>query len=182
MKQSIVYLAVLVTLLFSSLAHANTLAFDKQMQPILNVYLNIPKALAADKTDGVLSAAKAIGKLAEKLDVSKVTGMHAKHYKNIPATIKAAAKKLAAAKDITAMREALKALSKPLAMWATMSKPKGVSVMYCSMSSGSWLQKNNTVIFNPYYGTKMLHCGEIVGGEGSTVNKVQDNNHNRQTH
>lgn len=182
MKHSVAYLVILATMLFASFAHAGSGSFDKQMQPILDAYLKIPKALAADKADGVTEAAKTIQKLAASLDNSKVTGMHAKHYKNVPAAIKAAAGKLAVAKDITAMREALKELSKPLAMWATMSKPKGVSVMYCSMAPGSWLQKNNTVVANPYYGALMLRCGEIVGGDGAAAVEPKKDDHSSHDH
>lgn len=144
-------------------AQAKTESFDKQMQPLLEAYLKIPKVLAADHTEGVVESAKKVGNLAKSLDPSTVTGKHAGHYRDIPKKLMAAARKLEMSKDIDAMREALKELSKPMAMWATMSKPKGVSVMYCSMAPGSWLQQG-TVIANPYYGAKMLRCGEIVSG------------------
>jgi hypothetical protein len=53
-----------------------------------------------------------------------------------------------------------------MAMWATMSRPEGISVVYCSMAPGSWLQRGTTIA-NPYYGAGMLRCGEIVAGPGS---------------
>lgn len=182
MKHPITYFVIFAVLLFANLAHADAGAFDKQMQPVLASYLSITKTLAADKSEGVVQAAKTIETLAAKLDASTVTGMHASHFKNIPATLKAAAGKLAAAKDIAAMREALKELSKPMAMWATMSKPKGVSVMYCSMAPGSWLQINDTTIANPYYGAQMLRCGEIVGGEGVPAAAPPKDSHSGQSH
>ncbi len=154
------------SILMSSLALAGTKNFDRQLKPILKEYLKIPKLLSQDKTEGVAAAAKKIEELASKLDASTVKGQHAKHYKDIPKNIKNSAAKLAAAKDIVEMREALKDLSKPFAMWATMSKPKGISVMYCSMAKGSWLQ-STTLIANPYYGSKMLRCGQIVAGQGA---------------
>jgi Cu(I)/Ag(I) efflux system membrane fusion protein len=157
--------SLLVLLGLGSQSLAGTAKFDKQMQSILNEYLKIPKALAGDTTKGVIGAAEKIRTLAKKLDSSSVTGEHAKHFKDLPEKLKAAADKLAKAKNIASMREALKELSKPMAMWASMSKPKGISVVYCSMAPGSWLQKG-TLIANPYYGAKMLRCGEIVGGEG----------------
>jgi Cu(I)/Ag(I) efflux system membrane fusion protein len=163
-KKTIIGISALF-FLSASVVHAGAEKFDKQMQPILEEYLKIPKALAADKTAGVTKAAKEIEKLASKLDATTVTGEHALHFKGIPAKLQAAAKKLKDAKDIKTMREALKDLSKPMAMWVTMSKPQGVSVAYCSMAPGSWIQKG-TKIANPYYGAKMLRCGEIVGGEG----------------
>ena len=139
------------------------------MLPILDQYLKIPKALAADKTEGVTEAAAEIERLANKLDASTVSGEHAKHFKNIPYKLKTSAQQLKTSKDINAMRESLKELSKPMAMWVTMSKPKGIYVAFCSMAPGSWLQRNTT-ISNPYYGTKMLRCGEIVSVEGEKKN------------
>jgi len=175
MKHSFAYLVVFVVLLFVNMGHADTRDFDQQMESVLEVYLEIPKTLAADRIDGVVAAAKTIATLAENLESAKVTNMHAKHYKNIPVNIKTNAEKLAAAKDITAMREALKDLSKPMALWVTMSQPQGVSVMYCSMAPGSWLQINDTVITNPYYGAKMLRCGEIICGKGGGASALPKN-------
>jgi len=184
MKRNMILTGILALFILygSAIAHASTSTFDKQMLPILVEYLKIPKVLAADKTTGVADAAKAIGKLATGLDSLTATGIHAKHYRNVPTNIKVAAKKLATAADIAAMREALKDLSKPMAMWASIKKPKGVSVMYCSMAPGSWLQKNDTVISNPYYGAKMLRCGDIVGGEGFAKSASKQDAHSGHDH
>lgn len=142
---------------------SGTTAFDKAMEPVVTQYLPIVQALAADKTDGVTAAARAIEALAARLDAGTVSGRHASHYAALPAKLAAAAKELAGAKDIAAMRKALQSLSKPLAMWATMSKPAGLNVAFCSMYPGSWLQPG-AVIANPYYGATMLRCGEIISG------------------
>jgi hypothetical protein len=70
---------------------------------------------------------------------------------------------MAAAKDIESIRAAFADLSKPMVMWASMSKPSGINVIYCSMKPGSWLQKG-AEIHNPYYGAAMPTCGEIISG------------------
>ena len=158
--------ALSLLIVHASVALAGTEKFDEQMQPVLKAYLEIPTALAADRTGGVKEAAKKIKKLTAGLDPSTVTGEHAGHYKDIPKNLAAAAERMMKAKDIAAMREALKDLSKPMAMWATMSRPEGVNVVYCSMAPGSWLQRG-TAVANPYYGAKMPRCGEIVAGPGS---------------
>ncbi|MDY6988683.1 MAG: DUF3347 domain-containing protein [Thermodesulfobacteriota bacterium] len=155
---------IIVALIVSSLVYGGTDHFDKSMAPLLEEYLKIHDALAADKTDGVKGAAEQIVTLSDKVDPNTVTGEHKEHYRHLPMTIKKAAQKLARGKDLGAAREAFKELSRPVAMWATMSKPKGVYVIYCSMASGSWLQKDKA-IRNPYHGSQMLRCGEIVGGE-----------------
>ncbi|MBW1859814.1 MAG: DUF3347 domain-containing protein [Deltaproteobacteria bacterium] len=152
-----------------SLLYAGTEAFDQSMPPVVEEYLKIQEALADDKTDGVKSAAKKVAALSDNLDPNTVTGEHAMHYKDVPANIKTAALKLAKGKEIGAMREAFKELSRPMAMWATMSKPEGIYLVYCPMAKGSWLQTDK-VIRNPYHGHEMLHCGEFVDGEPQDEN------------
>lgn len=157
-------IAAALILLVPTAASAGTAKFDAAMQPLLAPYYQIHKALAGDTGKGVAKAAKKIGKLAGKIDPKTVTGKHAAHDKALPGKIKAAATKLSKAKGLAAQREAFKKLSQPMAMWVTMSKPAGVNVVFCSMAKGSWLQADK-IIANPYYGAKMLRCGEIVGGK-----------------
>lgn len=144
-------------------AQASTTAFDKGMQSILKDYLKVQKSLAADSTTGVQSAAASIAAQAAKLDASTVTGEHATHYKSVPGKLRLAAGNLAKAKNIEAARKVMKELSKPMAMWGTMSKPAGVDVVFCPMAKASWLQPAGDVK-NPYHGSSMLSCGELVGG------------------
>lgn len=137
--------------------------FDKTMQPLLEEYLKISDALAADKMEGVAEAANKIVALSPKIAVEDIEDAHKDHLKDIPAKLKVGAEKLAAAKNIEAMRDAFSELSKPMAMWATMLKAKEINVIYCSMKPGSWLQKDKK-IRNPYYGANMLTCGQILSG------------------
>lgn len=142
---------------------AGTRAFDAGMKPITAHYGTIHRALAGDRTDGVRAAARKIAKLARQLEPERVTGKHARHYAGLPDKIRSAATRLARARSLKAQRAAFKQLSRPLAMWATMSQPAGISVVYCSMARGSWLQRDKTIA-NPYYGASMLRCGEVVSG------------------
>jgi len=163
--RKISYTATLfLAIIGASLLHAGTEQFDQSMRPVVEAYLKIHEALADDKTGGVKEAAEMVAALSENVDPDTVTGEHAMHYKDVPAKIKTAALKLAKEKEIGPMREAFKDLSKPMAMWATMSKPDGIYLVYCPMAKGSWLQTDQ-VIRNPYHGHEMLHCGEIVGSE-----------------
>jgi len=155
---------IIVALIVPSLVYGGTENFDEAMHPILEQYLRIHDALAADKPEGVKRAAEQIVTLSDEVNPNTVTGEHKNHYRDLPMKMKKAAQKLAQGKDLGAVREAFKELSRPVAMWATMSKPKGVFVIYCSMASASWLQKDKA-IRNPYHGATMLRCGEIVGGE-----------------
>jgi Cu(I)/Ag(I) efflux system membrane fusion protein len=152
-----------LALALAGTARADTAAFDAQIKPLYLEYQKIHRALAADSDRGIAAAAKKIARLAGKLDPAVVSGKHAGHYKGLPQKIKAAATKLGRAKGIAAKREAFKALSRPLAMWASMSKPEGINVVFCSMARGSWLQSERTIA-NPYYGAQMPRCGEVVSG------------------
>jgi Cu(I)/Ag(I) efflux system membrane fusion protein len=141
---------------------ASASELDEAMEPILTEYLKIQNALVNDKTEGIKPAVEAIEKSAKKLD-PEAAGNHGEHYKNLSQDIIAACKKLHTAEDIDATREAFKALSKPIAMWVGMAKPKGMSVMYCPMLKTVWVQRGSEVA-NPYYGAEMSICGQKVGG------------------
>ncbi|MCB9557988.1 MAG: DUF3347 domain-containing protein [Deltaproteobacteria bacterium] len=146
-------------------AKASSARFDKAMQPVLTKYLAIQSALASDSTASVANHAKQISLLAKKISAKGLKGEHAKQYAQLPQKLVAAAATLAKAKDVAAMRESFKALSRPMALWATLSKPSDVNVVFCSMAKASWLQRDKAVR-NPYYGKKMLACGEIISGPG----------------
>jgi Cu(I)/Ag(I) efflux system membrane fusion protein len=149
-------------LLFGGAGRASE--FDRAMEPILAEYLKIHGALAADTTEGIEPAVEAIAKAARELEPAQLAGEHAEQYRHIPHEIAAACKKLRAARDIEATREAFKELSKPLSTWVAVAEPEGASVMHCSMAKASWVQRGPAVA-NPYTGTEMSSCGEHVAGE-----------------
>jgi hypothetical protein len=167
MKQNRLSFNALWILIFliaaSGISYSGSEKFDDAMQPILSEYLKIADALASDKIDPVNDAAKKIEGLAATLASAVITGEHSAHYKNIPKNLLESSKKMLQAKDIAKTRSAFSEMSKPMAMWASMSKPAGINVVYCSMYPGSWLQKG-ALIRNPYYGAKMARCGDIVSG------------------
>jgi Cu(I)/Ag(I) efflux system membrane fusion protein len=137
--------------------------FETSMQPVLAGYIVVQEALAADSLERVEETATAIADAAAKLDGANLTGEHAERYRNLPATIVSASRELAKAPSIETARDALKGLSRPMAMWATMSSLAGVDVVFCPMANASWLQRAGD-IKNPYYGSGMLACGEVVDG------------------
>ncbi|MDF1562398.1 MAG: DUF3347 domain-containing protein [Deltaproteobacteria bacterium] len=155
--------ATTLLLACSSPALAGGSKFDEGMKPILEHYLKAQEALAGDTTEGVQDAGKKIAKLAKKLDAKSVTGEHKEHFAKLPEKILAGAEALTGADTIEAQRDAFKKLSRPISMWTEMAKPAGVSVVFCSMAKGSWVQSGED-IRNPYYGAKMLACGEVISG------------------
>jgi hypothetical protein len=137
--------------------------FDRAMEPILDEYLTIQTALAANETEGVEGAVHAIEGLAKKLAAETAGEDHSDHHRSMLADILAACRKLNESNDIESMREAFKDLSEPVSIWVTMAKPKGKSVMYCSMEKAGWVQ-DGAEVANPYLGPAMHSCGQKVGG------------------
>jgi hypothetical protein len=117
---------------------------------LVDPYLKIHAALAADQFDGVPAHAAAIEKAAASLgaDAEKMV---------------AGAKKLGEAKDIAAARSAFGDLSLAITEYAEKTKSglgSDVRVAYCPMANKPWLTKDQT-IRNPYYGAAMLTCGSF---------------------
>ncbi len=117
---------------------------------LIEPYLNVQAALAADKFDGIAASATAIEAAAMALgkDAEKLAG---------------GAKKLAAAKDIAAARTAFGDVSEALVAYAEKTKSElgaEVQVAFCPMVNKPWLQKDKE-IKNPYYGGAMLSCGSF---------------------
>jgi hypothetical protein len=117
---------------------------------LVDPYLQIHGALAADKIAGVdqlaksvETAATALGKDAEAVALS--------------------ARKLAASKDVAAARTAFGEMSEAIVAYVDKTKstwPAGVRVAFCPMVSKPWLQRDKE-IKNPYYGASMLSCGSF---------------------
>ena len=130
-----------------SLAASGTVAASDSVKAIVNSYLEIHAALAADKVEGVKAPAAAIAAEAGRMGTSG-------------AAIAKAAKEVEQAKDLKAARTAFAPLSDAVIAAARAANLGEVKVAYCPMVKGSWLQKDAT-IKNPYYGSQMLTCGEF---------------------
>lgn len=169
---AVALLASLVSHASAARAESSTAAFDRDMQPVLASYLLIQERLARDSLDGIGVAADALKQMASRLDAARVTGEHAAHYKDVPANLRRAAEAVAQSRDIGTAREAFKQLSQPMAMWATMSHPDGVDVLFCPKAKASWLQ-NHGDVRNPYYGASNQRCGEALASAGHTSGRHQ---------
>jgi Cu(I)/Ag(I) efflux system membrane fusion protein len=117
--------------------------------PVLEPYIQIQTALAADSLSGAQTAAKTLSAQAAKLGPALKVVL-------VPAD------KLAAATDIKIARAAFGELSNVmLGLAGDGTGGKGVRVAYCPMVKKSWLQKDGEIA-NPYYGSSMLRCGEFT--------------------
>ena len=117
---------------------------------VLDPYLKIQAALAADSMDGVTqsagevaTAATALGAPAMKIDTTAV--------------------QLASAAEIEDARDKFGMLSVAIDSYMTglkLKAPEGVKVAFCPMVQKPWLQ-TASAIDNPYYGKSMISCGSF---------------------
>lgn len=117
---------------------------------LMEPYLEVQVALAADRSEGVAAHAAAIEKAAGALGADGEA-------------IVASAKRLAAATDIAAARTAFGEVSLALTAYAEKTRSgfgPDVRLAYCPMVNKPWLTKDKT-IRNPYYGASMLTCGSF---------------------
>ena len=131
-------------------AEASAKAAAELAPALVDPYVRVQSALAADKIDGVKADAAAIGAAAEKMgDAAR--------------PITAAAKRLEEAANLKDARKAFGDVSEALFAYIKTtgaSMPPGVKTAYCPMVNKSWLQKGDK-IQNPYYGSEMLECGSF---------------------
>jgi hypothetical protein len=72
-----------------------------------------------------------------------------------------AADAVAAAEDLAAEREAFQEVSRLMVSYRDLLQGDSPLVAYCPMIDAHWLQSEEE-ISNPYYGSEMLRCGEVV--------------------
>ncbi|HHQ48882.1 MAG TPA: DUF3347 domain-containing protein [Acidobacteria bacterium] len=171
-RNTLVRSAILVMILTASagilLAHSSNHGGSTVFQTVLGPYEAIHASLASDSLDGVAQNAEKIRATAREAaasfdaDRAAVPQEKAGQCKALLPKIEAAAARLAKATTLEEARTAFGELSRPMVQWREMSsataKPK---VVYCPMVKKPWLQESDQVA-NPYFGSKMLKCGNIV--------------------
>jgi hypothetical protein len=139
---------VLIIGILSAVVLVTNAAASESLKAVVQSYVEIQAQLAADKIDGIKAPAANIAK-------------HAATMKN-EALVKSA-NALEKATDIKAAREAFGTMSDALMEAGKKENWKdvdGVRLAFCPMANHSWLQKEEQ-IRNPFYGSKMLTCGEF---------------------
>ena len=123
---------------------------------LLEHYYSIQKSLASDTTSGVSAAAAAMVKISRQS-----AGTETKAKAQLAAVADAASK--LQTHDLTAARNGFGELSDRLIEYlkANPVKSNPPYQYYCSMVKKSWLQREKGA-HNPYYGSEMPTCGELV--------------------
>lgn len=122
-------------------------------EKLVALYVPMQEALAGDSVTAVKEQAAAISlKAAEAVSSGGDKALYA--------PIEAAAGGMKAT-DIDGLRDQFKPLSLALAHLVEKVAVAGHGIYYCPMADAYWVQKSGAVK-NPYYGAKMLACGDAV--------------------
>jgi len=171
MKKSIIALATALTIVFNAntiQAKTNTTELtaiemaDSQLQSVYDAYFSVKDALI--KSDSKLTSAKAAALLtaisAVKMD--KLKSNEHTVWMKVVKKLTADAKSISSTTDLKKQRETFKSLSKSTYDLIKVSNPEQpIYKQYCPMADADWLSKEKAVK-NPYYGSSMLTCGNVV--------------------
>lgn len=169
MKKSIIAIATVITLLFSAnniqanpIDTTNEVVDASQLQSVYDAYFTVKDALI--KSDSKLTSAKAASLLtaisAVKMD--KLKSNEHTVWMKVVKKLTADAKSISTTTDLKKQRETFKSLSKNTYDLIKVSSPEQpIYKQYCPMADADWLSKEKAVK-NPYYGSSMLTCGNVV--------------------
>lgn len=147
----------------------------QKIKQILKFYFTIQQKLSADSIDEIATAQKQLLDMLPQLAVlgDKLPLAHQAHFK---ASVKALDKATAGleGKTIEQLRKNFGSLSKAMIalvrdFYKDQPETDKVYQLYCSMAPGHWLQTDKDTR-NPYYGSSMLKCGELVKDWGKMTN------------
>ena len=129
------------------------------LEKLVGIYVPMQEALAGDSLATVKEQAAKVATEAEAILMTKGEKPSLEAIEGLEAVVAAA--KATNAAEIKALREQFKALSFAVAKLVEKQAVAGHGIYFCPMADAYWIQKSGAVK-NPYYGAKMLGCGEVV--------------------
>lgn len=156
--KKIFFLVALIATAFvqSSFAQDNTIKTPTQLSQLLTSYYGIKDALVAGSAGKAAASAEALIKAANGIDYKIISEG------NIHALLKDAGA-ISETSDLKKQRAQFARLSTNMITLAKSVKlgTQPAYETYCPMKKASWLSDSKT-IKNPYYGSAMLSCGNVV--------------------
>ncbi|MEX1240426.1 MAG: DUF3347 domain-containing protein [Cyclobacteriaceae bacterium] len=141
-------------------------AFQKQMADVFSSYVDLKNALVSSDAGKVREEATDTEEVVAKVDMKLLSGAAHNDWMNYLTPIQSSLKDIQASDDIEAQRRAFSALSENLYKNIKAFGLGGDEAYYtyCPMAFDNqgafWLSENDE-ISNPYFGDKMLKCGEV---------------------
>ena len=140
----------------NSFAQDSTIKLQTQLSPLLTSYYNISNALVAGNAGQAAASAGDFIKAANGVDYKIISEG------NIHALLKDAGA-ISESSELKMQREQFARLSINMITLAKAVKlgAQPAYETYCPMKKASWLS-DSKIIKNPYYGSAMLSCGNVV--------------------
>lgn len=154
--------------------------FRNQLSQIVNPYLAISQALAADDAKVATSTVAGLHQTISTINSQSLTGKAAQRWQSELNSLSAITARLSKANDLKALRSAFALLSDELLALQRVFGVAGSDKLYelhCPMAfegrGASWIQAND-VVRNPYYGASMLKCADKVEPLGGKTPSPDD--------
>lgn len=135
---------------------------SSQLKPVYDDYFAMKDALI--KSDAKTTSAKATSLLASigAVKMDKLKSSEHTVWMKVMKKMTTDSKAISSNQDIKKQRETFKSLSKNTYELIKASNPtEVVYYQYCPTANANWLSKEKAVK-NPYYGSSMLTCGNVV--------------------
>jgi len=150
---------------------ANSSSFNQSFTNLLNAYYSVKDALVADDAGKTDAASAILQRYADSLRTDEIqgdtSGTIRETAKYFAASIAASANALGQENGLDAKRREFETISD--AMWSltrtVQYDGQKVYYQYCPMAfdnKGAYWMSNTRDINNPYFGDKMLKCGEVA--------------------
>jgi hypothetical protein len=152
----------------TNVAYSYSEVFSQSVNNTLNAYYNLKDAFVASDTAGVNAAGKELKTLLDSLKLDEVQKNDSLGFSSIygrPGDVAAEVTGMLGESDIEKKRESFEMISNAFYDILRVIKPAGTTIyyQYCPMafdSKGAYWLSNADSIRNPYFGKKMLTCGE----------------------
>jgi len=145
--------------------HAGKASANAQLAAIFENYLAVKNALVATDTKAAATAAKALTASVGKVEMGKLAHEEHEVWMKVMKGIQTEATAIEKSNDIAKQRNSFRALSNHLYPLAKASKAStALYWQFCPMANNNkgayWLSAEDA-IKNPYFGSKMMNCGEV---------------------
>lgn len=136
------------------------------MFPLLNRYFDLESALAKDDLKNAIQSGRALDSAFKQVNENIFTGPSKALWQRTSDKLKIALKSIDTWSDIKEIRKDFIAISVAMIELAESLKPlpEKIYVQHCPMADSNkgadWLSREKE-IFNPYFGSAMLKCGEV---------------------
>ena len=152
--------AIFVAVSFSAIA--TYVRDNPSLSQLLTLYYQLKDALIKSDANAASAKAGELYKAIESVDAKTLSEQESKAFTGAKNKLSYDARHISEVKELPHQREHFAKLSENMYALAKAVKLSAQPVyeQYCPMKDAYWLS-NETKIKNPYYGDKMLTCGEV---------------------